>query len=408
MVALQRYLPEAKELLPGAVAVRRRIHSQPELGLDLPQTAEAVVDGLKGLDVQIARGPSTSGMVVTLKGTKSGAGEGRTVLLRADMDGLPMPEDTGLPFASKVPGRMHACGHDAHTAMLVQAVHLLHRHRSELAGTVKFMFQPGEEGWAGALRMIEDGLIDAAPKPTAAFALHIFPDFKAGTVVGRAGPMMASADYWAITIRGKGGHASAPTTTIDPIPVAFEIGLALNAMVTRRIDVFDPVVLTCAKVTAGTTNNVIPETAELVGTLRSTSEAARETALAGIERVATHVAAAHLCTVEIVKRRGYPVTVNHAQFVDLARGVAGELLGEEGFIERKSPLMGAEDFSYILQRMPGCMFFLGVRPDHHHDDDEMVPSCHSNKMILNEDAMAVGIAMHAAVAHRYLDQGLPT
>jgi hippurate hydrolase len=405
MIPIRHYLDEARDLLPGAVALRRKIHAQPELGLDLPQTAQAVMDGLQGLDVQIARGPSTSGMIVSLTGTKPGAQKGRTVLLRADMDALAMPEDTGLPFASKVQGRMHACGHDAHTAMLVQAVHLLHRHRHELPGTVKFMFQPGEEGWAGARRMIEDGLLDAEPRPNAAFALHVFPDFKAGTFVGRAGPMMASADYWCITIKGKGGHASAPSTTIDPIPVAFEIGLALNAMVTRRIDVFDPVVLTCAKVTAGTTNNVIPETAELIGTLRSTSEAARDTALKGLERVATHVAAAHLCEVEIVRRQGYPVTVNHGGFVDLARNAATDLAGSAAFVERKAPLMGAEDFSYVLQRMPGCMFFLGVRPESH-VEGTMVASCHSNKMLLNEDAMAAGIAMHAAVAHRYLEHGL--
>ena len=405
MLRVQDFLTEARDLLPGAVAIRRQIHSNPELGLDLPKTTLAVEEGLKGLDVQVARGKSTSGLMVTLRGSKKSASNGRTVLLRADMDALPMPEDTGLAFASSVPGRMHACGHDAHTAMLVQAVHLLHRHRDQLAGTVKFMFQPGEEGFAGAQKMIEDGLLDAEPKPTGAFALHIFPDFKTGTLVGRAGPMMASADYWAITVKGKGGHASAPHTTVDPIPVAFEIGLALNAMVTRRIDVFDPVVLTCAKVTAGTTNNVIPETAELIGTLRSTSEAAREAALAGIERVATHVAAAHLCEVEIVKRRGYPVTINDPKFTNFARTVTGELLGDGAFVERSSPLMGAEDFSYVLQRMPGCMLFLGVRPEHFHDGD-VVPSCHSNKMMLNEEAMAIGIAMHAAVAHRYLETGL--
>jgi amidohydrolase len=404
MIPTDRFLSEAKAMLPAAVTLRRRIHAHPELGLMLPKTTEAVLEGIKGLDVQIATGPTTSGMIVTLRGTKSGASNGRTILLRGDMDALPMPEDTGLEFASKEAGRMHACGHDAHTAMLVQAVHLLHRHRDELAGTVKFMFQPGEEGWAGALKMIDDGLLDAEPKPDAAFAMHIYPNFRAGTIVGRAGPAMASADYWAIKIIGKGGHASAPSVAVDPVPVAFEIGLALQTMVTRRIDVFDPVVLTCAKVTAGTTGNVIPESAELVGTIRSTSEPARETALAGLERVATHVAAAHLCTVEITRRRGYPVTMNHPQFTDLARNVATDLLGPEGYHERKSPLMGAEDFSYVLQRMPGCMFFLGVMPEG--KDDTTVHSCHSNHMQLNEDSMAIGIAMHAAVAHRYLERGL--
>jgi len=400
MSDLHRFLDEARGLLPAAVALRRRIHQKPELGLDLPLTTAAVLDGLQGLDVGIARGPSTSGLIVTLNGTTPG----RTVLLRGDMDALAMPEETGLDFASEFPGRMHACGHDSHTAMLVQAVHLLHRHRDELAGTVKFMFQPGEEGHGGARLMIRDGLLDADPKPDAAFALHIWPNAKAGSITGKPGPILASADTWTITIKGRGGHASMPHNAVDPIPVAFEIGMALQTMVTRRIDIFDPVVLTCAKVTAGTTNNVIPETAEMVGTLRATSEAAREQAHQGIHRVAANVAAAHLCEANVIIRRGYPVTVNDDGFVDFARGVASELLGAENYVDRPSPIMGAEDFSYVLQRIPGCMMFLGVMPDGHDGHDHVAP-CHSNRMMLKEDSMTVGIAMHASVAHRFLAQG---
>ncbi|MBO0738210.1 MAG: amidohydrolase [Alphaproteobacteria bacterium] len=401
MSDVHRFLDEARGLLPAAVALRRRIHAKPELGLHLPLTTEAVLDELRGLEVDIARGPSTSGLVVSLSGTRARARQGRTILLRGDMDALPMPEETGLDYASEIPGRMHACGHDAHTAMLVQAVHLLHRHRDELAGTVKFMFQPGEEGHGGARLMLADGLIEADPRPNAAFALHIWPGVKAGAILGRPGPMMASADTWAITIKGRGGHASMPQDAIDPIPVAFEIGLALQALVTRRIDVFDPVVLTCTKLTAGTTYNVIPETAEMLGTLRSTSEEARERAHDGIRRIASHIAAAHLCEADLRIRRGYPVTVNDAEFVDFARCVASDLLGVDNYIDRPAPIMGAEDFSYVLQRLPGCLMFLGVMPDGH-DGHAHVAPCHSNRMILNEDCMAVGIAMHAAVAHRFL------
>jgi len=403
MSELHRFLDEARELLPEAVALRRRIHAKPELGLDLPLTTTAVLDGLSGLAVEIARGKSTSGLVVSLSGTKPGAQSGRTILLRGDMDALPMPEETGLDFASEISGRMHACGHDAHTAMLVQTVHLLHRHRDELAGTVKFMFQPGEEGYGGARLMIRDGLLDADPKPDAAFALHIHPVVKAGAIMGKPGPILASADTWTIRVKGRGGHASMPHHAVDPVPVAFEIGLALNAMVTRRIDVFDPVVVTCAKVSAGTANNVIPEMAEMSGTLRATSEDARERAHEGIRRIATNIAAAHLCEAEIKINRGYPVTVNDAGFVDFARGVASELLGADNYIDTPAPLMGAEDFSYVLQRMPGCMMFLGVMPEGHEVHDHVAP-CHSNRMMLNEDCMAVGIAMHAAIARRFLAQ----
>ena len=341
---LNRFLDEARELLPAAVALRRRIHAKPELGLDLPLTTEAVLDGLHGLDVEIARGKSTSGLVVSLTGTKSGSQSGRTILLRGDMDALPMPEETGLDFASEIPGRMHACGHDSHTAMLVQAVHLLHRHRDELPGTVKFMFQPGEEGHAGARHMIEDGLLDADPKPDAAFALHIFPNFKAGAIAGRPGPILAAVDTWTIRVKGRGGHASMPHLAIDPVPVACEIGVALHAMVTRRTNVFDPVVLTCGKIAGGTTSNVIPETVEMLGTLRTTSEAARENAHQGIQRVATNIAAAHLCEAEVEIRRGYPVTVNDPGFVDFARGVATELVGADNYITDAGAVHGRRGF----------------------------------------------------------------
>lgn len=362
MSDVSKFLDEAAGLLPAAVALRRRIHAKPELGLDLPITTEAVLDNLKGLDVQIARGPSTSGLVVSLTGTKPGSRSGRTILLRGDMDALPMPEETGLPYASEFEGRMHACGHDAHTAMLVQAVHLLHRHRDELPGTVKFMFQPGEEGYAGARFMIEDGLIDADPKPDAAFALHVTPNAPAGMILGKPGPMMASADVWTVKVKGKGGHASMPHMAVDPIPVMFEIGLALQSMVTRRIDAFDPVVLTCAKVTSGTTNNVIPESAEMVGTLRACSEHSRNAAHQGIERVAKNIAAAHMCEATVHIEKGYPVTINDADFVTFARAVAPDLLGVGNYIPASAPVMGAEDFSYVLQRIPGCMMFLGVMP----------------------------------------------
>jgi amidohydrolase len=400
MSELQGFLAEARGLLPAAIELRRRIHRRPELGLDLPLTTEAVLEGLRGLDVDIARGPSTSGLVVSLSGSKPG----RTVLLRGDMDALPMPEETGVDYASEFDGRMHACGHDAHTAMLVQAAHLLHRHRDELAGTVKFMFQPGEEGYGGARLMIEDGLIDADPKPDGAFALHIAPHIKAGAILGKPGPMLASADTWTITVTGRGGHASMPHHAVDPIPVAFEIGLALHAMVSRRIDVFDPVVLTCAQIAAGTTSNVIPETVEMVGTLRATSETAREKAHEGIRRIAANIAAAHLCRAEIVIRRGYPVTVNDDGFVGFARSVATDLVGAHNYIDPPAPIMGAEDFSYVLQRIPGCMMFLGVMPEGR-DPDQPIAPCHSNRMELNEASMAVGIAMHAAVAYRFLARG---
>src|ERR1051325_7127587 len=215
----------AEALLPETIQLRRQIHENPELGLDLPQTTQSVLDALKGLDVKIERGRSTSGLMVTLKGPSQGG----TVLLRGDMDALPMHEDTGLSFASKHPGRMHACGHDAHTAMLAGAVKLLHANRARLAGSVKFMFQPGEEGYHGALRMIEDGLLDGTPKPDAAFAIHVSTNAPAGIVTSKSGPIMASTDEVQITVWGKGGHAALPYLALDPVPIAAEIVMALQA-----------------------------------------------------------------------------------------------------------------------------------------------------------------------------------
>lgn len=395
------WLKGAKGLLPEAVTLRRKIHENPELGLFLPKTVAAVREALNGLDVGIETGPSSSGMIVTLQGPT----QGRTVLLRGDMDALPMPEDTDVPFKSKEAGKMHACGHDSHTAMLAGAVKLLHAHRARLAGTVKFMFQAGEEGYFGAVKMIDDGLIDRHPKPDGAFAMHITPNVPTGVFTAKAGAFMASGDILGIKVTGKGGHASAPHHTVDPMPVACEIVTALQTFVTRKINAFDPVVLTITKIDGGTTNNVIPEAVNMLGTLRAVSEGSRKRAREGLVQVAKKIAEAHDCRADVTITPGYDVTVNDGRMVDLAAATARELFGERGFVPMPAPVMGAEDWGYVLQRIPGCMVFLGVTPegcDHHH-----AAPCHSNKMMLDENAMANGIALYAAVAERFLDQGLP-
>lgn len=389
-----KLLAEAGDLLPEAVRLRRKIHANPELGLDLPETTAAVLESLEGLEVDIVRSEKTSGLMVTLHGDH----DGPAILLRGDMDALPMPEDTGLEFASRNQGRMHACGHDAHTSMLAHAVRLLDRRRSELRGSVVFMFQPGEEGYHGAKVMIDEGLLDI-PGLEAAFAMHIAPQLPIGHVAGKPGPILAAADTFEITVRGRGGHASMPHDAADPVPVACEIVQALQSFVTRRIDVFDPIVLTVSKISAGTTGNVIPETAELLGTLRSTSERARSRAHQGIQRVATQVAAAHELEAEVAIQEGYPVTVNDAGFAEFGAEVARDLLGDSGWVEMRNPAMGAEDFSYVLHRLPGAMVLLGVRPE----GAEFPAPAHSNRMLLNEAGMQHGIAMHAGIALQYLD-----
>ncbi len=383
----------AEALLPDCVALRRRIHACPELGLDLPETQRAVLDALAGLDLEITTGGRTSAVVATLRGARPG----RTLLLRADMDALPLREATGLPFASTRDGAMHACGHDAHVAMLATAARLLAAHRDELAGTVMCVFQPGEEGHGGARILLEEGLLAREPPVAAAFAIHVESSSPAGVVMGRPGPILAASDVVMIEVRGRGGHASMPHLAADPVPVACEIVLALQTLVGRRIDVFDPAVLTIAQIRAGTTVNVIPSSARLSGTLRTVSERTRETMDAGIRRVVAGIAAAHGVEAEAQVVRGYPVTVNDAGFVAFVHDTARALLGDAGVRPMRAPIMGAEDFSYVLQEVPGALVFLGARPA----DRDPAP-LHSDRMVLDESALAAGIALHAAVALRFL------
>ncbi|CAN5582436.1 M20 family metallopeptidase [soil metagenome] len=385
----------ARDLLPGLVDLRRTLHRRPELGLDLPHTQAAVVAALEGLGLDVSVGDGLSSVVADLEGGRPGP----TILLRGDMDALPMPEDTGLDFASELPGVMHACGHDAHTAMLVGAARLLSGIRDRLPGRVRFMFQPGEEGSGGAALMIDQGVLDGVD---GAFAMHVAPNVPSGIVAWKPGAAMASADVIEINVVGRGGHASTPHWAADPVPVACEIVLALQAMITRTVDVFDPAVLTIAKIRAGTTDNVIPETAQLTGTLRAVSERTRTAVSERITTVADGIAAAHGCTATVEILKGYPVTVNDAKFAAFAGSVVDRTFGAGHSYKMPSPVMGAEDFSYVLQKVPGAMLFLGVCPPEN-PDPLAAPSCHSNRMVLHEATMADGVALHAAVATTFLE-----
>jgi hippurate hydrolase len=387
-------LSEAQDIADDVIALRRRIHRRPEIGLTLPHTQATVLEALDGLGLETRTGQRTTSVIARLAGGRPG----RTILLRADMDALPMPEDTGLPFASEVAGAMHACGHDAHVAMLVGAARLLARRRATLPGSVLFMFQPGEEGYHGARVMLEEGLVDGPQAPAGAFALHVTHRQPAGVVTTRPGPMLASGDTIQITVRGKGGHASAPHDCLDPIPIACEIVQAFQSLVTRKVNVFDPAVVTIAKIEAGTTRNVIPETASLLGTVRTVSEATRERVLDGVRRLADGIATAHGAEARVEIVRGYPVTANDPDFAGFVLDTARNLLGAERTEEMRHPVMGSEDFSYVLQRVPGAMANLGTRPD----SGPVFPN-HSNRMLLNEAALPTGIALHVAVALRFLE-----
>lgn len=395
----------AAELLTAAtddadrtIDLRRRLHRRPEIGLHLPETQATLLEEFARLPVEVTTGKTTSSVVAVLRGARPGP----TYLLRGDMDGLPVQEATGLPFASEVPGTMHACGHDLHMAMLLGAARLLADRRDLLAGQVVFMAQPGEEGFHGARFMLDEGLLDAVPEApvSGAFAMHVWPTLPSGTVQVRSGATMAAADQWRMTVRGRGGHASAPHLAADPIPVAAEIVLALQSMVTRRVDVFDPAVVTVAHIEAGSTNNVIPDSAFLEGTIRTLSPERRADVVASLRRVAAGIAAAHELVVDVEHEQGYPVTVNDPAAAGRVRHVAAELLGEAASVPLPVPLMGAEDFSYVLERVPGAMAFLGVCPPG--VDCLDAPPNHSNLAVFDERPLAAGAALYAAMALDHL------
>lgn len=389
-------LDEAREVQSAAVTMRRDLHLQPEIGNDLPRTQERILAELQGLPLQVRTGDQVTSVVAVLEGSRPGP----TMLLRGDMDALPMPEDTGLPYASEVDGAMHACGHDTHVAMLAGAAKLLTARRDELAGRVLFMFQPGEEGYHGAKYMLEEGLLDGVGDVTGAFALHISTMAPAGTVNLRGGTMMASADTMRIRVIGRGGHASAPHHALDPIPIACEIVQALQLMITRQIDVFDPAVVTVGQITAGTTNNVIPEHADILGTIRAVSERTRAKVHDAIRRVSENIAAAHSAEARVEVELGYPVTVNDMGYAGQVLDTATQLLGAKSVNTMSNPVMGAEDFSYVLQRVPGALAFLGGCPP------ELNPRTaapnHSNRVVFDEEAMVTGMATYAAMALRHL------
>ena len=395
-------IKEAHARADGIVALRRAIHAEPELGLMTPKTSAKVRAALAHLPLEWREGPSTSGMVAVLKGgARPEENARRSVLLRGDMDALPMPEETGLPFASTITGAMHACGHDAHTAMLAGAAEVLCARAASLKGDVLFMFQPGEEGFHGARFMLDDGLLD--PLPDAAFALHVMPNAPHGLVGGRAGPLLAAADMIEIVVEGKGGHASLPHQTQDPVPVACEIVTALQTLVTRQFSAHDPVVLTIASISAGTTHNVIPDRAVLKGTMRTLSAEHRARLADAVRLLAAGIAGAHGLTADVTVEEGFPVTVCDPRAVTFGEETTHAMFGQQAFRRLPDPIMGAEDFAYVLDKVPGAMFFLGFAPE----GDNWANCCgiHSTRMMLDEAVLPQGAALLAGLAERFLETG---
>ena len=427
-------LSEDAAAIAGQLAeLRHAIHREPEIGLDLPLTQVKILAALEGLPLEVTTGRKLTSVTAVLRGTAgdtgpaaSGPADGGTagdtgpaadgpaasgpadfgrpsVLLRGDMDALPVTEATGLPYASRFDGVMHACGHDLHTAMLAGAARLLCARRAELRGDVIFMFQPGEEGYSGADKMIGEGVLDAAGErwPVAAYALHVSStQLPCGVFTTKPGPMLAAADIIRVTVRGRGGHASQPHLAADPITAACAMVTALQTLVTRQFDVFDPIVITVGSFHAGTIDNVIPDEAQFLGTVRSYSAAARAKLQETIPRLCHDIAGAHGLTAEAAYMEEYPVTVNNETEAAFAQTVAAETFGELRSVPKRHPMTGAEDFSYVLQHVPGAFVSLGACPLDR--DPATAPSNHSAKAVFDDAVLADGSALYAELAMRRL------
>ncbi|GAA4234820.1 hippurate hydrolase [Streptosporangium album] len=387
----------ATDMRDELVRLRHALHREPELGLDLPRTQEKVLAALSGLPLDVRLGERLSSVTAVLRGALPGP----TVLLRGDMDALPVSERGG-EVVSQAEGRMHACGHDLHTTMLAGAAHLLAARRDRLAGNVIFMFQPGEEGPGGAKIMIDEGVLDAAgERPVAAYALHVISSvLPHGMFITRGGPMMAAADRLVVTVRGAGGHGSTPHHARDPIPVACEMVTALQTMVTRGFDVFDPVVVTVGSFHAGTVDNVIPDEARFEATIRSFSAASHARVQERAVALVRGIAAAHGLEVEAGYEVNYPVTVNDHAEADFVGGVVREAYGEERFVTAPQPFTGSEDFSFVCDQVPSAFVALGACPAD--ADPAKAAYNHSAEARFDDAVLPDGAALYAELAMRRL------
>jgi amidohydrolase len=387
----------AGALQPDLVRLRRDLHAHPETGLQLPRTQAAVLEALSGLGLEVSRGEALTSVTAVLRGGRPGP----AVLLRADMDALPLTEATGVDYASRTPGVMHACGHDMHTAALVGAARTLAAHRDRLAGDVVLMFQPGEEGWDGAARMIDEGVLEAAgTRVRAAYGLHVRSyETPRGVFRSRPGTIMGATDSLRVTVTGRGGHASRPHVANDPVPVAAHLVTAIQTMITRTFDPFDPVVVTVTSVRAGDVANIIPEQVELAGTIRTFSETGRTRIRTEITRLCAGLAQAHGMTAETVFTDGYPVTVNDPDEYAFAATVVRDSLGTERFDPLPAPIAAAEDFSRVLNEVPGCFLFLGATAS---DDPATAPSNHSPHAVFDDSVLADASFVLAELARRAL------
>ncbi len=396
---MSSFLIEAKDIQGELVALRQKIHQEPEIGLDLPKTQAKIVAALDGLGLEVSTGKSLTSVTAVLRGANSE----KTVLLRADMDALPVTELTDVAFKSQIDGAMHACGHDLHVSMLIGAAKLLSKNKAKLNGDVVFMFQPGEEGFDGAGHMIQEGVLTASGrKADATYGIHVMSSaIPAGTFTTKGGTMMASSDELHVTVIGKGGHGSQPHTAKDPIPVAAEMVSALQLLITRSFSAFDPVVITVGQFHAGTKANIIPDTAEFQATIRTFSAENRSRIQSEAVRLCRSIAEGFGLTADVKVVEQYPVTANNDAHAEFVGKVAADLFGEEAFIEMPNPIAGAEDYSRVLEEVPGSYIFLGASVD---QDVTASDVNHSPRAKFDDAVLYRGAALLSELAVRSLNE----
>ncbi|MFE4081744.1 M20 family metallopeptidase [Paenarthrobacter sp. YIM B13468] len=390
---------DAKELQHDIVRLRHDLHREPEIGLQLPRTQEKVLKALDGLPYEITLGKDTTSVTAVLRGGAAYASADKpVVLLRADMDGLPVQETTGVDYTSRIDGAMHACGHDLHTSMLAGAATLLAERRDKLAGDVLLMFQPGEEGFDGASYMINEGVLDAAGRRAdTAYGMHVFSSLEPhGQFVTKNGVMLSSSDGLVVTVLGAGGHGSAPHSAKDPVTAAAEMVTALQVMITRQFNMFDPVVLTVGVLHAGTKRNVIPETARIEATIRTFSEESRQKMMDVVPKLLQGIAAAHGLEVDVDYQQEYPLTINDEDETTTAEKVIAGMFGESRLTRMATPLSGSEDFSRVLAEVPGT--FVGLSAVAPGTDHATSPFNHSPYATFDDGVLTDGAALYAELA----------
>jgi amidohydrolase len=385
------------EILPGLVADRRHLHQHPELGFQEVKTAAFVADRLRALGCEdIRTGIAKTGVTALIRGTAPSSGPAKTVMVRADMDALPIEEENEVEYRSTNPGTMHACGHDSHVTMLLGTARMLADRRDRFAGTVKLLFQPAEEGGGGAKAMVDAGTLDD-PKVDATFGLHIWQGADLGVVWARAGTAMVGSDGFKLTIQGKGGHGARPNSSIDPVVVGAEIVNAVQTLVSREKDPTIPGVVSICAFNAGEAANVIPDTAVLRGTIRTVTQWQREEVKERLEALIRGVAGSMRADIELTYSWGAPAVINDPAMTEIVRAAAAEVVGPENAIEGPLQVV-SEDYSEFLDRVPGCYFFVGSR----NTDRGLVWGHHHPRFDIDEDAMAIGVETMTRTVLRYL------